>query len=185
MAGLGPLGVGGRGPAAIGLVGAIGADRQHRKPLRRHRPRNGPLRRLDHPLDRRGKRAVRELARSSGSVTPWTYAKGDLMPFWGKPPLQFWLTAISYRAFGVSECSARLPSFLVALAARRRHDCFAAGLWGRNVAVLAGIVLATSLALLVLSGACELDVPLTAGASGAMMAFALFAAIGTVPALAA
>ncbi len=122
-----------------------------------------------------GGAAVRELARSSGSVTPWTYANGDLMPFWGKPPLQFWLTAISYRAFGVSEFSARLPSFLVALALVAATICFAAGLWGRNVAVLAGIVLATSLALLVLSGACELDVPLTAGASGAMMAFALFA----------
>ena len=119
--------------------------------------------------------AAREMARSSDRVTPWTYAKGDLIPFWGKPPLQFWLTAMSYRALGVSEFSARLPSFLVAAALVALTVCFAAGLWGRRVAVFAGIILGTSVAIFVLSGACELDVSLAAGTSAAMMAFALSA----------
>jgi len=35
------------------------------------------------------------------------------VPFWAKPPLSFWLTAISYKIFGVSEFTARLPSFFV------------------------------------------------------------------------
>lgn len=35
------------------------------------------------------------------------------VPFWAKPPLSFWLTAISYKIFGVNEFAARLPSFLV------------------------------------------------------------------------
>lgn len=38
-------------------------------------------------------------------------------PFWGKPPLSFWLTALSFRAFGIHDFSARLPSYLSCLAA--------------------------------------------------------------------
>lgn len=36
-------------------------------------------------------------------------------PFWAKPPLSIWTTAASYVVFGVSEFSARLPSFIVFL----------------------------------------------------------------------
>src|SRR5690606_22195895 len=42
-------------------------------------------------------------------VTPWA---DDGVPFWGKPPLSFWLTAASFRLFGVSEFTARLPHFI-------------------------------------------------------------------------
>lgn len=36
-------------------------------------------------------------------------------PFWGKPPLAFWLTAVIFKCFGVNEFTARLSSFLLAL----------------------------------------------------------------------
>ncbi len=113
-------------------------------------------------------------ARAFHGVSPWMYAKGDLMPFWGKPPLQFWLAALSYRALGVSEFAARLPSFLVAILLVAATVWFAGGLWGRQVAILAGIILATSLGLFLLSGACELDVSLAASTTIAMIAFAQF-----------
>ena len=45
-------------------------------------------------------------------VTPW-YERG--VPFWGKPPLSFWTTALSFSIGGVNEFSARLPHFLTAL----------------------------------------------------------------------
>lgn len=35
------------------------------------------------------------------------------VPFWAKPPLSFWMTAISYKIFGVSVFASRLPSFLM------------------------------------------------------------------------
>jgi len=38
-------------------------------------------------------------------ITPW-FDYG--VPFWGKPPLAFWVTAASFKAFGVSEFTARL-----------------------------------------------------------------------------
>ena len=103
------------------------------------------------------------------------HIQNDMVPFWGKPPLQFWLTSISYRVFGVSEWSARVPSFLLCIAIVAATICFAGRFWGRRVAMLAGIVLASSCLFLVLSGACILDIPLTAAISGAMLAFAAFA----------
>ncbi len=44
-------------------------------------------------------------------ITPFTYKDGERIPFLGKPPLHTWLTALSFKLFGISELSARLPSF--------------------------------------------------------------------------
>lgn len=46
-------------------------------------------------------------------VTPW-FDYG--VPFWGKPPLSFWLTAASFKTFGINEFAARLPHWLAGLA---------------------------------------------------------------------
>lgn len=60
-------------------------------------------------------------------VTPW-FDYG--VPFWGKPPLSFWLTAASFKLFGINEFAARLPHWLGgllvtwlvwSLSARRSH----------------------------------------------------------------
>lgn len=45
-------------------------------------------------------------------VTPWY---DHNVPFWGKPPLSFWTTALSFALLGVNEFAARLPHFLTAL----------------------------------------------------------------------
>lgn len=116
---------------------------------------------------------------SSGDwVTPRIYTKGALVPFWGKPPLEFWLTSLSYHIFGVSEWSTRMPSFLLGLAIVAATMYFADQVWGRRVALLSGVVLATSGLFFILSGACVLDVPLAASVAGAMIAFARFADSG-------
>ena len=113
---------------------------------------------------------------SSGDwITPRIYIDGELVPFWGKPPLQFWLTALSYRTFGVSEWAARVPSFLIALAIVAATVVFASRFWGRRAACLAGVLLTTSGLFFALAGACVLDVPLAGSISAAMIAFALFA----------
>lgn len=46
-------------------------------------------------------------------VTPWF---DPSVPFWGKPPLSFWMTAASFKLFGVHEFAARLPHWLAGLA---------------------------------------------------------------------
>jgi hypothetical protein len=43
-------------------------------------------------------------------ITPW-FRPG--VPFWGKPPLSFWCTALSFKLFGVNEFSARLPHWVL------------------------------------------------------------------------
>ena len=37
------------------------------------------------------------------------------IPFWAKPPLSTWLSAISFNVFGINEFAARLPSFIIGL----------------------------------------------------------------------
>ena len=54
----------------------------------------------------------RKMAELSDGVTPW-FEYG--VPFWGKPPLSFWLTAASFKLLGVTAFAARLPHLLCAL----------------------------------------------------------------------
>ena len=43
-------------------------------------------------------------------ITPWIRPG---VPFWGKPPLSFWSTALSIKIFGANEFAARFPSWLL------------------------------------------------------------------------
>ena len=54
----------------------------------------------------------RIMAELNDWITPW-FDYG--VPFWGKPPLAFWVTAASFKAFGVSEFTARLPHLAISL----------------------------------------------------------------------
>jgi 4-amino-4-deoxy-L-arabinose transferase-like glycosyltransferase len=54
----------------------------------------------------------RKMAELNDWVTPW-FDHG--VPYWGKPPLAFWVTAISFKLFGVNEFSARLPHLIISL----------------------------------------------------------------------
>lgn len=52
---------------------------------------------------------ARLMYESGDWITPW-FSPGT--PFWGKPPLSFWLQAASLHVFGVSEFAVRLPSWI-------------------------------------------------------------------------
>lgn len=57
-----------------------------------------------------------EIARLMVETKDWVVLQVDYgFPFWAKPPLSTWLSALSFEAFGISELSARLPSFLLHL----------------------------------------------------------------------
>ena len=100
-------------------------------------------------------------------ITPW-HEYG--VPFWGKPPLSFWMTALSFRIFGVNEFAARLPHFLAMVAvagivwslARRRS----AGEALAALALLAGAALS-----FVAAGAVMTDAALAVGTTLAMRGF--------------
>ena len=55
---------------------------------------------------------ARKMVELNDWITPW-FDYG--VPFWGKPPLSFWMTAVSFKLFGINEFAARLPHFLGAL----------------------------------------------------------------------
>ncbi|MCP9810252.1 glycosyltransferase family 39 protein [Cyanobium sp. HWJ4-Hawea] len=45
-------------------------------------------------------------------ITPW-FRPG--VPFWGKPPLSFWATVISFKLFGANEFTARFPHWILGI----------------------------------------------------------------------
>jgi len=65
-------------------------------------------RRLHHPDEGRYAEIAREMLVSGDWVTP----RLNGLKYFEKPPLQYWLTAASYAAFGVHDWSARLPAAL-------------------------------------------------------------------------
>ena len=100
-------------------------------------------------------------------ITPW-FDYG--VPYWGKPPLAFWVTAISFKLFGVSEFAARLPHLVIALlivglivwlAARR----------DRNAAVPTLVLISGSFLFFVATGAVMTDIELVLGTTLTMAGF--------------
>ena len=57
-----------------------------------------------------------EIARIMYETKNWVVLQIDYgIPFWAKPPLSTWLSALSFETFGLSEMAARFPSYLLAL----------------------------------------------------------------------
>jgi 4-amino-4-deoxy-L-arabinose transferase-like glycosyltransferase len=57
-----------------------------------------------------------EIARKMLETGQWLMPQFDYgVPFWGKPPLSTWLSAMAMAVFGVNEFAARLPSLLLLL----------------------------------------------------------------------
>lgn len=109
----------------------------------------------------------RKMAELGDWVTPW-FDYG--VPFWGKPPLSFWLTAASFEWLGVSGFTARLPHLLCSM-------LIAAIVWrlarphSKNEALAALAVLAGSLLFFLASAAVMTDPALVLGTTLAMSAF--------------
>ena len=55
---------------------------------------------------------ARLMVQTGDWITPW-FDEG--VPFWGKPPLSFWLQALSFKLFGISEFAGRFPAWLASL----------------------------------------------------------------------
>lgn len=75
-----------------------------------------------------------------------------------KPPLMFWLMALSYEVFGVNELAARLPSALFAIAGVAATYLLTLRLFDRKTALLAAVILLTAPQWLALGRQAMLDV---------------------------
>ncbi|QDV40727.1 Undecaprenyl phosphate-alpha-4-amino-4-deoxy-L-arabinose arabinosyl transferase [Stieleria neptunia] len=69
---------------------------------------------LGYPLIDRDETRYAEIPREMLVSGNWVLPQLNFQPYYDKPPLLYWLCAISYRVFGVSEWSARLVPALAA-----------------------------------------------------------------------
>lgn len=113
-----------------------------------------------------------EMARKMIETGNWLMPQFDYgVPFWGKPPLSIWLTAVSLKVFGINAFGAHFPSFFLVLAtaalifylAHRRRDS--------EYAWIASAIFASTAATFILAGAVLMDPALTLGITLSLVGF--------------
>jgi 4-amino-4-deoxy-L-arabinose transferase-like glycosyltransferase len=88
-----------------------------------------------------------QIARNMLSSGDWVTARLDGVPYLEKPPLLYWIIAVSYKVFGVHDWSARIPVALSAIALCWTTAAF--GLWafGKRAGFYAGLCMSTCIGL--------------------------------------
>lgn len=110
---------------------------------------------------------AREMLETGQAVVPRLLG----VPYIEKPPLLYWLMALSFRAFGPSEASARLVSAAPMLLLTLALSLFFSRLGHRRAGLYAALVLSTSVAVVFVSRTVLFDPLLTALLSGCFLAF--------------
>ncbi len=100
---------------------------------------------------------AREMLASGNFITPQL----NFLPYLEKPPLVYWLTALSLQLWGHTEGAARLVPALSALGGLWAVYWLANRLWDPNTALLAGLITATSCGYFLLGRILTLDMALT------------------------
>ena len=111
-----------------------------------------------------------EMARLMVETGNWLMPQFDYgVPFWGKPPLFTWMSAIGIELFGVNEFAVRLPHFLAGVLTIILTTQFARRLGISGL--LTAVVLASTVMFSVAAGAVMTDMALTLGMTLAMIGF--------------
>ena len=92
-----------------------------------------------------------EKAREILLLNDWVTPHENFYPVLDKPMFFYWLVVFSYKLFGVSEWSARLPSALAALGCLLLVYRFVAARWGRWEAMWSALILLTCAEFFVLA----------------------------------
>lgn len=111
-----------------------------------------------------------EMARLMIETANWITPQFDYnVPFWGKPPLFTWMSAIGIELFGVNEFAVRFPHWLAGFGVLLLMAKFArsAGYSG----LITMTVLASCIVFIVSAGAVMTDMALTLGMTLAMIGF--------------
>ena len=102
-----------------------------------------------------------EIAREMLVLKDYLTPHLNFLPYLEKPPLVYWLTAVSLSLGGLNEWAARAIPALSALGGVLAVYWLTAKLWGSRTAFLAGMVTATSSGYFLLSHLLTLDMSLT------------------------
>ncbi|MEW5979123.1 MAG: glycosyltransferase family 39 protein [Acidobacteriota bacterium] len=127
---------------------------------------------LTGPDEPRYAQVAREMVDSADWITPRLHGK----PWFEKPILYYWLAALGYLAFGVSEFAARLGSALAGAAGACAVFWVARRVWDAQVGFWSVCVLLTSMLYFALSRAASMDALLTGTLTVALCSLALMLA---------
>ena len=113
-----------------------------------------------------------EIARKMLESGNWLMPQFDYgLPFWGKPPLSTWLSALSMAAFGVNEFAARLPSTVMVASCGALVYAVATVRGGRDQALWTLALFASTAMVFVAAGAVMTDPALMLGTTLSMAGF--------------
>ena len=123
---------------------------------------------LTDPTEARYAEIARKMAETNNWITPqFDYG----VPFWGKPPLHTWLSAIGIETFGATPFAARLGIFAASLATLMILWFWARTLTDRLTAGAAVLVTASSGLFFVALGFVQTDMALALGVTACMAGF--------------
>lgn len=122
------------------------------------------------PSEGRYSEIAREMLQTGDWVTP---RLSPTLSFLGKPPLHFWMTAVSLKLFGLNAFAARIPSFLSMLFVIALTGFLASRFYGRRAALWAAMILISSGLVFIGSAYVVTDMTLTACVTGTMASFLL------------
>ena len=110
---------------------------------------------------------AREMFASGDYITPRLYG----VPWFEKPALVYWLTALGYKIFGLNEAGARFPSALGAVICVFFVYWGGRKFWDRATGFIAASILASSIGFFAFARAASMDMPLTACFTMALVFF--------------
>ncbi len=112
-----------------------------------------------------------QIARNMLASGDWVTARIDGLAYLEKPPLSYWITAVSYKVFGVHDWSARIPVALSAIALCLVTTAFGAWAFGKRAGLYAGLSMSTCVGLFLFTRILIPDVMLTFALALAMWGF--------------
>ena len=112
-----------------------------------------------------------QIARNMLSSGDWVTARLDGVAYLEKPPLIYWMIAVSYKVFGAYDWAARIPIALSAIALCFTTAAFGAWAFGRRAGFYAGLCMSTCIGLFLFTRILIPDVVLTLVIALALWAF--------------
>ena len=99
---------------------------------------------LGYPLIGRDESRYAEIPREMLATGNWVLPQLNFQTYYDKPPLLYWLCAISFKLMGVTESAARLVPALAALATTASTMWFGSRFFNHRIGLIAGAVLLLS-----------------------------------------
>lgn len=114
-----------------------------------------------------------EIARKMVETNDWITPQFDYgVPFWGKPPLHTWLSALGMKTIGVHEYAARLPIFALSLLLLAISHRFIRRLRGPDTALITTLILFTNGLFFIASATVMTDLVMSFGIALSFLSFA-------------